>query len=245
MRVSDKQVNDLLAWIEAEQGLELNADRLRNMTAGQVRTELLQGIEQLFRPEMRQTERSVMLEFLDTAWKEHLYQMGLLKQGINFVGYAQKDPRTEYKREGRRTFLAMWERIAEQVTSTIFRIENESPHFVGSLWKITATEHDVAPPVESDVDQLETNSPEAGEEGRAVRPIVNAGPRVAEMMIALAAAERSTRSAAGSDHKAVATASFVAEFVRILSVRNTIWQRRRTSSTWRAAGVNRLVSGPG
>ncbi|MFN9718387.1 MAG: preprotein translocase subunit SecA, partial [Planctomycetota bacterium] len=178
MRVSEQQVQNLLQWIEAEQGLELNADRLRNMTAGQVRTELLQGIEQLFRPEMRQTERSVLLEFLDTAWKEHLYQMGLLKQGINFVGYAQKDPRTEYKREGRRTFLAMWERIAEQVTQTIFRIEHESPHFVGSLWKITATEHDVAPPVDSEIDQLETNAPEAGEEGRAVKPIVNAGPRV-------------------------------------------------------------------
>jgi preprotein translocase subunit SecA len=178
MRVSEKQVQELVDWIEAEQGLELNAERLRTMTAGQVRTDLLQGIEQLFRPEMRQTERSVLLEFLDTAWKDHLYFMGHLKQGINFVGYAQKDPRTEYKREGRRAFLSMWERVAEQVTQTIFRIEHESPHFVGSLWRITATEHDVAPPVESDVDQLETNAPEAGEGGKATKPIVNAGPRV-------------------------------------------------------------------
>src|SRR5690606_2277385 len=136
--------------------LELNADRLRNMTADQIRTDLLQGIEQLFRPEMRQTERSVLLEFLDTAWKDHLYFMGHLKQGIGFVGYAQKDPRTEYKREGRRAFLAMWDRISEQVTQTIFRIENESPAFVGSLWRITATDHDVAPPPETDVDELQT-----------------------------------------------------------------------------------------
>ena len=114
MRVSETQVNDLVTWIENELDLELDSSRLLKMTAGQLRTELLQGIEQLFRPEMRQTERSVLLEFLDTAWKDHLYFMGHLKQGIGFVGYAQKDPRTEYKREGRRAFLAMWDRIAER-----------------------------------------------------------------------------------------------------------------------------------
>jgi preprotein translocase subunit SecA len=71
----------------------------------------------------------------------------------------------------------MWERISEQVTQTLFRVEHESPAFVGSLWRITATEHDVAP-AESVVDSLQTNAPEAGEEGRATAPIVNAGPRV-------------------------------------------------------------------
>ncbi len=179
MRISEKQVNDLVSWIETELDLELNAARLQKMTADQARTDLQQGIEQLFRPEMRQTERSVLLEFLDSAWKDHLYFMGHLKQGIGLVGYAQKDPRTEYKREGRRAFLTMWDRISEQVTQTIFRIEHESPAFVGSLWRITATEHDVAPPVqESKVDELQTNAPEPGEEGKATAPIINAGPRV-------------------------------------------------------------------
>lgn len=181
MRVSGNQVDDLMTWIEKELGLGLNADRLRKMTGDQVRTDLLQGIEQVFRPEMRQTERAVLLEFLDSAWKDHLYFMGHLKQGIGFVGYAQKDPRTEYKREGRRAFLSMWDRISEQVTQAIFRIEHESPAFVGSLWRITATEHDVAPPApmpDSRVDELQTNAPEAGEEGRTIAPIINAGPRV-------------------------------------------------------------------
>lgn len=179
MRVSEDQITAILKWIRTELGLGLNPERFQNMTADQVRTDLLQGIEQVYRPEMRQTERQVLLEFLDTAWKDHLYFMGHLKQGIGFVGYAQKDPRTEYKREGRRAFLAMWDRISEQVTQTIFRIEKESPAFVGSLWKITATEHDVAPPVqESRVDELQTNSPEAGEEGKPIPPIVNNAPRV-------------------------------------------------------------------
>lgn len=178
--VSEQQMSELLKWADTEHGLTLNDARLRKMNASQVRLELLQGLEQVFRPEMRQTERSVLLEFLDTAWKDHLYFMGHLKQGIGFVGYAQKDPRTEYKREGRRAFLAMWERIAEQVTQAVFRIEHESPAFVGSLWRITATEHDVAAPlpIESRVDTLQTNAPEAGEEGKTIAPIVNDSPRV-------------------------------------------------------------------
>jgi preprotein translocase subunit SecA len=72
----------------------------------------------------------------------------------------------------------MWERIATQVTESIFRVEHESPAFVGSLWRITATEHDVAPPPESSIDELATNAPEAGEEGVATKPIINAAPRV-------------------------------------------------------------------
>jgi preprotein translocase subunit SecA len=180
MRVSESQVSALLTWVEKDLGLGLNATRMQTMTADQVRLDLQQGIEQHFRPEMRQTERSVLLEFLDSAWKDHLYFMGHLKQGIGFVGYAQKDPRTEYKREGRRAFLSMWDRISEQVTQAVFRIEHESPAFVGSLWRITATEHDVAPPVPmpDKIDELQTNAPEAGEEGRATAPIINAGPRV-------------------------------------------------------------------
>jgi preprotein translocase subunit SecA len=177
--LSEAQTTALVNWIESELGLGLNASALRSLNTEQARTEILQGIDQVFRPELRHTERSILLEFLDTAWKEHLYFMGHLRQGIGFVGYAQKDPRTEYKREGRRAFLSMWERIAEQVTQTVFRVEHESPDFVSSLWRITATEHDVAPPpTDSRIENLQTNAPEAGEEGRAVKPIVNAGPRI-------------------------------------------------------------------
>ncbi|MCA9049860.1 MAG: SEC-C domain-containing protein [Planctomycetaceae bacterium] len=71
----------------------------------------------------------------------------------------------------------MWDRIAEQVTQAVFRIEQESPAFVGSLWKVTATEQDVAPPPEEDY-QTSGGGYEAGSEKRAVDPIVNAQPKV-------------------------------------------------------------------
>ena len=146
------------------------------MKPAEARSNFVQGVEYAFRPELRQTERSVLLEIVDTAWKDHLYYMGHLRQGIGLMGYAQKDPKTEYKREGRKAYNLMWQRIAEQVTSAIFRMEQESPAFVGSLWKITATEQDVAPPIENSVEQQQTNEP--GQEKRAVAPIVNADPKV-------------------------------------------------------------------
>jgi preprotein translocase subunit SecA len=71
--------------------------------------------------------------------------MDHLRSGIGLVGYAQKDPKVEYKREGRKAFTNMWDRIGQQVTQAIFRLEKESPGFVSSLWQITATKHEEAP----------------------------------------------------------------------------------------------------
>ncbi|MFN8706553.1 MAG: preprotein translocase subunit SecA, partial [Planctomyces sp.] len=179
--LKEDKAAELIRWAASELRVTLSETDLKYATVGRARAAVLQGFDRIYRPEMQQTERSVLLEILDTAWKDHLYFMGHLRQGIGFVGYAQKDPRTEYKREGRRAFNSMWDRIGEQVTQLIFRIEHESPNFVGSLWQITATAHDVAPPVEEPEARYETSGggePEPGEAIRTVEPIVNFGPRV-------------------------------------------------------------------
>jgi preprotein translocase subunit SecA len=177
--LTELQIEELMHWGDQELNVTMNSDQLRRITTDKVRSSVWHGLQRIYRPELQQTERSVLLEILDTAWKDHLYFMGHLRQGIGFVGYAQKDPRTEYKREGRRAFNTMWDRIGEQVTQTIFRIEHESPNFVGSLWQITATAHEIAPPVEQQsVDQMETSGPEPGEPSRAIEPIRNAEPKV-------------------------------------------------------------------
>ena len=54
-------------------------------------------------------ERLVLLDTLDTTWKDHLYQMDQLRDSIGFRAFSQQDPRIEYKREGQRQFLAMME----------------------------------------------------------------------------------------------------------------------------------------
>ena len=56
---------------------------------------------------MRHFEKGVMLQTLDELWKEHLAAMDYLRQGIHLRGYAQKDPKQEYKKESFRMFTEM------------------------------------------------------------------------------------------------------------------------------------------
>lgn len=174
--VTADQAKAVAQWADSTIKWTVNEEQLQQMKPAEARMNFVQGVEYAYRPELRQTERSVLLEIVDTAWKDHLYYMGHLRQGIGLMGYAQKDPKTEYKREGRKAYNGMWQRIAEQVTSSIFRMEQESPAFVGSLWKITATEQDVAPPIEESADQQMTNEP--GQDNKTIAPIVNADPKV-------------------------------------------------------------------
>ena len=175
--VSDEQAAAVSAWASSEISWTVDNEKLIDWSPEEARTQILRSAEQHYRPELQHTERSILLEIVDTAWKDHLYQMGHLRQGIGMVSYAQKDPKTEYKREGRKAYNEMWVRVAEQVTSSTFRIEQESPAFVGSLWQVTATEHDVAPPIDVPQDAYE-DGPQPGDDNKAIDPIVNKGPKV-------------------------------------------------------------------
>ncbi len=171
-------LNELARWASQDYHLNLDANELEPLDEEAAKNRVLQAYDARYRPELAQTERALILEILDTAWKDHLYFMDHLRAGIGLVGYAQLDPKVEYKREGRKTFLAMWDRVDQQVTSAIFRIEKESPAFVGSLWEITAVNHaEAAPMTSSDGEVTETqggHSPEA----TAVEPIHNRQPKV-------------------------------------------------------------------
>lgn len=176
--VTEEQAKAVESWAKEEINWTVDTAKLQQWRPEEARAQFLQGVEHAYRAELRQTERSVLLEIVDQAWKDHLYHMGHLRQGIGFVGYAQKDPKTEYKRQGRKAFIEMWERIGREVTEAIFRIEQESKAFVGSLWRITATEHDVAPPVDTAVDDLQTSGSEPGDDNKSIDPIINKQPKV-------------------------------------------------------------------
>jgi len=72
---------------------------------------------------MRHFEKAIMLQTLDRAWKEHLAQMDHLRQGINLRGYAQKDPKQEFKREAYQLFTSMLESIKHEIISLISRVQ--------------------------------------------------------------------------------------------------------------------------
>ncbi|SOY50775.1 preprotein translocase, ATPase secretion component (General Secretory Pathway) [Cupriavidus taiwanensis] len=72
-------------------------------------------------------ERSVMLQSIDTHWREHLAALDHLRQGIHLRGYAQKDPKQEYKRESFELFARLLDVIKNEVTRVTFNVQIQSP----------------------------------------------------------------------------------------------------------------------
>ena len=176
----------LVEWANADFAANLTVEELEGKDRTSVERAVINAYERRYRPELSQTERSLILDVLDTAWKDHLYYMDHLRQGIGLVGYAQKDPKVENRRGGMRAFDQMWERIGGQVTSAVFRIENQSPEYVGSLWRITSTTHAAPTDVVANTPDASSHGRssqngstlEPGQEAKAVEPIRNFGERV-------------------------------------------------------------------
>ncbi|MBR8331510.1 preprotein translocase subunit SecA [Burkholderia ambifaria] len=72
-------------------------------------------------------ERSVMLQTVDRLWREHLAALDHLRQGIHLRGYAQKNPKQEYKREAFELFAAMLDAIKQEVTRIVMNVQIQSP----------------------------------------------------------------------------------------------------------------------
>ena len=80
--------------------------------------------EQELTPEMmRELERRVVLSVLDRKWREHLYEMDYLREGITLRGYGQRDPLVEYQREGYDMFSSMMEGIKEESVGSLFNLQ--------------------------------------------------------------------------------------------------------------------------
>ena len=82
---------------------------------------------------MHQYERAVMLQSLDTHWREHLAALDHLRQGIHLRGYAQKNPKQEYKREAFELFTAMLEEIKAEVTRILMTVQIRSEQQVEAV----------------------------------------------------------------------------------------------------------------
>ncbi|HEY2079331.1 MAG TPA: preprotein translocase subunit SecA [Streptosporangiaceae bacterium] len=80
--------------------------------------------EQELTPEvMREVERRVVLSVLDRRWREHLYEMDYLREGVSLRGYGQRDPLIEYQREGYDMFTAMMDGIKEDTVGSLFNLQ--------------------------------------------------------------------------------------------------------------------------
>ncbi|MBT2968796.1 MAG: preprotein translocase subunit SecA [gamma proteobacterium symbiont of Ctena orbiculata] len=114
-----------------QQWLEEDHDLHEETLKGKI-TKILQDIyqdkEKLVGMEnMRQFEKGIMLQTLDGHWKEHLAAMDYLRQGIHLRGYAQKNPKQEYKREAFEMFSGMLGSIKQEVTGLLSKVQVQMP----------------------------------------------------------------------------------------------------------------------
>ncbi|MEQ9096068.1 MAG: preprotein translocase subunit SecA [Phycisphaerales bacterium] len=129
----DKEISDALACpnddtLDAHLKQRFNLrtgvpDWMRGLR-GQQREGVVRGrVEELLRAEMLHLERMVLLEALDNQWRDHLYQMDQLRDGISFRAFSQQDPRIAFKSEGAKLFGEMQQSVRTRVTDYIFKIQ--------------------------------------------------------------------------------------------------------------------------
>jgi preprotein translocase subunit SecA len=100
-----------------------NLDSLRDSLTAAVRAAYDAKETELGSDVMRYLEKVILLQVIDTQWKDHLLAMDHLKEGIGLRGYGQKDPLVEYKKEAFDMFAGMTSRISTEVVSRIFKIQ--------------------------------------------------------------------------------------------------------------------------
>jgi preprotein translocase subunit SecA len=154
---------------------------------------VLRAARQFYRRELTDLEQFVLVQIFDQTWKDHLYAMDMLKSGIGLQAFAERDPRILYKKEGYEFFERMMSSVRDKVTDLIFRARVVGQTQTRSAYRETAAVHEdaggygVGENVQRTAAELGAGMPPAetatsgggdGGEAVAVRPIVNAEPKV-------------------------------------------------------------------
>ncbi|MDG6108368.1 preprotein translocase subunit SecA [Dactylosporangium aurantiacum] len=109
--------------LEEEAGGSLDPEFLKNQLIDDAHAAYDRREEELGAEAVRELERQVLLNVIDRKWREHLYEMDYLQEGITLRAYAQRDPVVEYQREGFDMFQQMQEGIKEEAVGFLFNLE--------------------------------------------------------------------------------------------------------------------------
>jgi len=112
---------DIQQWLDEDH--ELYEETLRQRIVQAVNDEYIAKEDKVGASILRHFEKAVMLQVLDNLWKEHLAAMDYLRQGIHLRGYAQKNPKQEYKREAFEMFQNLLERIKHEMTTILCKVQ--------------------------------------------------------------------------------------------------------------------------
>jgi preprotein translocase subunit SecA len=174
-KIAELSTADLVNWANDRFEASLSEEEIGE---GSERKERISEVAREFlRSELGDLEKYVLLQIYDTAWKDHLYAMDHLKSSIWTRSFAEKDPKTEYKREGFRMFNEMLATIEDRVTDIIFKVRLEAGARARSVWSVSQTVHDEvgqfamaeqqraaaqAPQAEQKVKRIQLESPKVG-----------------------------------------------------------------------------------
>ena len=153
---------------EDYEGVDLTADELVEDFKADAQAAYDKREEQLGEETMRELERQVLLTVLDRKWREHLYEMDYLREGIGLRAMAQRDPLVEYQREGGTMFNAMMEAFMEEVVGFLFNLEVKVQQPVGLVPDASGK----AVPMSAEVlDELIASGPDADAVGQLIADI--------------------------------------------------------------------------
>ncbi|HHH39017.1 MAG TPA: preprotein translocase subunit SecA, partial [Sedimenticola sp.] len=112
-------------WLDEDD--QLHEETLRQRIIDEMERAYQEKEELVGSENLRNYEKAVMLQVLDTQWKEHLAAMDYLRQGIHLRGYAQKNPKQEYKREAFEMFSRMLDSIKHEVIAVLTKVQVQRP----------------------------------------------------------------------------------------------------------------------
>ena len=175
-----------MEWCRTELKLELAPEKLTGIAAAGAIDRVLNAYDEKYRAEMHQTERSLVLEQLDSSWKAHLLTMDHLRSVVGLASYGQEDPKIVYKREGMRQFDDMWVGVRDRVSESVFRMEDvgddqvEAAMWAGQVSRQaqaqSAMQARAAQAAAEQAEQMSTNTGTA--EPKKIETIRNVGARV-------------------------------------------------------------------
>ena len=120
-------------WLKNDE--ELDSQKMSERLVEQATQEYEAKFKDVEKPLLHQYERAVMLQSIDSHWREHLAALDYLRQGIHLRGYAQKQPKQEYKREAFELFSSMLDGIKREVTQVLVNVRVESQAAVAEAEK--------------------------------------------------------------------------------------------------------------
>ncbi len=163
-------------WLEHESGLD--EQKLRERIVGELERVHEQKTQAVGTDVMRHLEKAVMLQVLDAQWKDHLAAMDYLRQGIHLRGYAQKNPKQEYKREAFELFSDMLARIKQEVVSLLARMQLQQPEAAQAFEPVSRPSADMQFLHPAAGTGAEPQAEEADEVAVAQRPQTRKQPKV-------------------------------------------------------------------